>query len=330
MAVGWAVVGTGDHLQRRMAPALSRAADTRLAAVYSREAARAEETAERFGFARAYDSYAALLKDDAVDAVYICTPNSLHAEQTVQAARAGKHVLVEKPMALTRGDAEAMVEACEVADVRLGVGFHLRHHPAHREARRLIAEGHLGEPVLLDAKFIAASPRRDGWWQNPAMIGAYIMMARGVHLLDLICYLSAREPETVLLMSDGQRPERPLEETAVATLRLGEGTFATAFAARATAGAPNAFSVYGTRGMLQGIGTIGPEATGTLRVSTGSTEGEVAYHGKDPFQEEIEAFNRAVHERRSPEASGRDGLRVVRITEALLESARTGQTVRLP
>src|SRR5512133_2309639 len=88
VAIGWAVVGTGAHVVGRMAPAMARAKESRLAAVFSRELPRAQEVAGKFGFAHAYDSYDALLKESAVDAVYICTPNALHAEQTIQAARA--------------------------------------------------------------------------------------------------------------------------------------------------------------------------------------------------------------------------------------------------
>lgn len=327
MAIGWAVLGTGRHVMDRMAPAMSRAADTRLAAVCSRDLARTEEVAGRFGFARAYDSYEAMLKDDSVEAVYICTPNALHAEQTIQAARAGKHVLVEKPMALSRAEAEAMIEACEGRGVRLGVGFHSRHHPAQQEARRLVSEGKLGKAFFFQGNWIAPSPSRDGWWQDPGMIGAYIMMARGVHLIDLICYLSGREPESVSMMTDGQREDRPLEETAVATLRLGDDVFGSFVASRRVGGARNSYTVCGLEGHLQAVGTIGPNPNGTLRVVAAESAAETEYHAKNPFQQEVEAFNQAIREGTTPNASGLDGLRVVRITEALLESARSGKNV---
>ena len=127
-----------------MAPALVGATNTRLAAVCSRELERARDFGDRFGFSRVYDSYQSLLLDDTIDVVYLCTPHSLHAEQSIAAAQAGKHVLVEKPMAMSRREAETMVEASEKAGIVLGVGFHLRHHPAHKETHRLITEGSLG------------------------------------------------------------------------------------------------------------------------------------------------------------------------------------------
>jgi 1,5-anhydro-D-fructose reductase (1,5-anhydro-D-mannitol-forming) len=328
MTLGWGVLGTGAHVTKWMLPALGRASDTRLAAVCSRDLGRAQALAGQFSVPRAYDTYEALLQDSTVDVVYVCTPNALHAEQVIQAARAGKHVLVEKPMALRVGDAEAMVEACGKADVRLGVGFHLRHHPAHRDARELIQGGRLGKAFLYAAHWVVASSRRTGWWEDAAMVGAYVLMARGVHLMDLVCFLSGREPASVSMASDGQRPERPLEEIAILTLRLGEDVFATLAVCREAA-AQNSLVAYGTRGSLRAIGTIGPHPTGSIHVEMEGSTLETNYHAKDPYQAEIEAFNRAIAAGVAPEASGLDGLRVVRITEAALESARTGTTVRI-
>lgn len=312
-----------------MAPAMAGAEGTLLAAVCSRDESRAKEVAGRFGFSRAYGSYEEMLKDDRVQAVYICTPNALHAEQTIVAARAGKHVLVEKPMTLSVADAEAMVEACEAAGVRLGIGFHLRHHPAHRKAREVIRAGELGRTLLVETHWVVASGRREGWWQDPEMIGAYIMMARGVHLVDFIHYLSGRDVESVAMMTDARGEDRPLEETAIGTLRLGEDAFATLVATRHAGSAANGFTVYGTEGFMQAEGTIGPTATGRVKMVVGGTTTENSYQGRDPFRAEVESFNQSIQEGGVPDASGLDGLRSVRVTQALLESARTGRTVRL-
>lgn len=327
--IGWAVIGTGAHVVDRMAPALARADDTRPAAVFSRDLSRAGAVAGQFGFARAYDSYQDLLKDDGVDAVYICTPNSLHAEQTIEAARAGKHVLVEKPMALSAEDAERMVEACDRAGVRLGLGFHLRHHPGHRQVRDLIRSGRLGDPVLYDARWIVASGRRGGWWQDPGMIGAYIFMARGVHLVDFVHFMSGRRVVEVTMLTDAEGAGRALEETAIASLRLDDNSLATLVAARSPYGVGNSFSIAGTAGYVQGAETIGPLAAGRVQVLVPGSSSQIDYNAKDPYQAEIEAFNLSIREGTVPDASGVDGLRVVEVTQALLESARNGRTVRL-
>jgi 1,5-anhydro-D-fructose reductase (1,5-anhydro-D-mannitol-forming) len=327
MTLGWAMVGTGAHVKDRMAPSAQRADETRLVAVYSRDKSRANDYAKDFGFARAYDDYSSLLADDDVDVVYLATPNHLHEQQTIQAAEAGKHVLVEKPMALTNASAQRMVDACRSRGVKLGVGFHLRHHPAHIETKRLLQSGALGKPVVFRMEWLRLNAKRSGWWQDPEQVGAYISMARGVHLLDLICFLTDQMPIEVTSMTDGQREDRPLEETALAILRMPDDVFCTILASRLFPNTANSLAIYGSEGRALALDTVGTDQGGTLQISTSNVDTRVAYQGCDPYRAEIEAFNRAIVEDLEPNASGVDGANVVRITEAMLESARTKRAV---
>jgi len=327
MTLGWAMVGTGWHIRDRMGPAARRADGTRLVAVCSRDLSRARDYATTFGFERAYDDYAAVLADERVDVVYLATPNHLHERQTIQAAEAGKHVLVEKPMALSSVQAESMVDACRRAGVKLGVGFHLRHHPAHVEIRRLVGEGALGTPLMVHLQWVKLNVRRDGWWQDPDQVGAYVTMAKGVHLLDLLTFLTGRHPVEVTAMTDGQRADRPLEETALAILRLPGDLFGVLVASRLFPGAESSLVLFGSEGRVQALGTLSTDPTGSMEVSTATQARQASYSDADPYQLQIEAFNRSVTEDVEPSASGIDGLNVVRLTEALLESARTGTTV---
>ena len=137
--IGWGIVGLGRIAETEIAPAVTAAPNSTLAGVVSRTAAKAEEFAARHGAAAAYDDYRALLEDPSVDAVYIATPNALHADQVVAAAEAGKHVLCDKPLATTVADAERAVAACEAAGVRLGITFQTRNHEGMRDIRDLLA-----------------------------------------------------------------------------------------------------------------------------------------------------------------------------------------------
>ena len=112
MTIGWGIIGIGKHVNRFIAPAAKIAADTQLVAACSRSMDKAERFAAQFGVKRAYDSLDEMLKDPELDVLYIATPNKLHADQTVKAAAAGKHVLCEKPMALTEDDCHRMIDAC--------------------------------------------------------------------------------------------------------------------------------------------------------------------------------------------------------------------------
>jgi 1,5-anhydro-D-fructose reductase (1,5-anhydro-D-mannitol-forming) len=201
--LGWAIITTGLHADVKIAPALNATPDAELVAVYSRDQGRAEAFAQKHGAKAAYSDLEALLRDPRVGAVFIASPNALHATQTLAAARAGKHVLVEKPMATTLDDAVAMVRACRKAGVKLGVGYHLRQHPGQRAAQRLIAEGVLGTVALAQGQWgfgvrgQNGPPPRTGlrqWWDDPELIGgASTMMGTGVHVIDLLRFVLGQE-----------------------------------------------------------------------------------------------------------------------------------------
>jgi predicted dehydrogenase len=151
----WGLIGTGWHARAKIAPALATSSE-QLAGVVGSSAEKAAAFVEEVGAGLAYPSLAAMLADPAIDAVFASTPNDLHLDQVVAAAGAGKHVLVEKPMALDGDQCRQMIAACRRADVRLGVGFQLRHHPVHREIARMICAGELGQIVLLRAEWHTA------------------------------------------------------------------------------------------------------------------------------------------------------------------------------
>ena len=140
MALGWGIVGIGSHADLKVAPAMNLAHDTRLVAVYSRDQGRAEAFAKTHGAEAAYSDLDALLGDSRVDAVFVTSPNFLHAQQTIKAAAAGKHVLTEKPMATTVSDAAAMIDACRDHGVTLSVGVRAAFPP-----RAFVGEGALAE-----------------------------------------------------------------------------------------------------------------------------------------------------------------------------------------
>ena len=231
MAIGWALVSLGSHAETFFAPAIAGAEGAQLVAVYSRDHARAAAFAATHGAHVAYTSLETLLADARVDVVWIASPNFLHAPYTMLAAQAGKHVFVEKPMAISVAEAMDMVQTCQAHGVKLGVGFHLRHHPGHQEARRLIREGLLGTMTLVQAQLggglrgqVEIAPtrlmdmrsgERSAWWGTPEMIGgAYAMMASGVHCVDLLSFLLGQHVVEVAALTDGQTPEHPLERVA--------------------------------------------------------------------------------------------------------------------
>jgi predicted dehydrogenase len=143
--VRWGILSTADIGMTKVTPAIQAAENCEVVAIASRDRARAAAAAAELGIPAAYGTYEELLAADDIDAVYIPLPNDLHAEWTVKAAGAGKHVLCEKPLALSAPEAEEMVRACERASVKLAEAFMYRHHPTWVEAVRLLRNGAIGE-----------------------------------------------------------------------------------------------------------------------------------------------------------------------------------------
>ena len=341
MALGWALVGTGMHPHLKVAPAMAAAQGTDLVAVYSRDQGRADTFAENHGAKAAYTSIDGMLRDSRVDAVFVASPNSLHAGHALQAARAGKHVLCEKPMATTLEDALAMVRECRANGVKLGTGFELRQHPGHLLARDLIADGTLGRITLAQSQWglgvrgqrqhVPRSGLRE-WWEQPEFIGdASIMMGLGVHAVDLLRFLLGYEVNEVMAMTDGQTEQQPLEDVATICLRFEDGTIATVSCGRTLPDTQNDFTVYGTDGRITSRATLWEARLGRVQVvSETVNQTEVyPYNYLANFVAELEDFDQAVQHDREPAATGVDGLRVTQVTAAMIESARTARAVRL-
>ena len=341
MPLGWAIVSTGRHPDQKVAPAINADGGSAIAAVVSRGAERARAFADKHGAsaAAAYDDYGAMLRDPAVGAVYLASPNHLHAEQTAQAAAAGKHVLCEKPMALTLADCRRMVDACREAGVKLGVGFHLRAHPGLQRLRALVAEGALGGVSIAAASWVrgvrgqtAPPPRPPSqeWWEEPAMAGAGVMMATGVHCVDALRYALGREVAEVAAMNDATSGA-PLEHMLAMLLRFDGGAIGQVVTSRRTPDWPSQdVAVYGSEGRGALVGGVDTTLTGELAVDTQSAQERTAFDPPDPiavYTGQVEAFRRAVEEGGEPLATGEDGLRAGEVTLAMVESARSGRRV---
>jgi predicted dehydrogenase len=178
--VRWGVLGAAAIALRRVIPAMQRSKSCEVVAIASRDAAKAEATARALGIPRSYGSYQALLADPEVEAIYNPLPNHLHAEWTLLAATAGKHVLCEKPLAMSAQEAREMVDGCARAGVRLMEAFMYRLHPQWARVRSIVAEGRLGELVTIQSFF--------SYWNLDPRDIRNIPKYGGGGLMDIGCY----------------------------------------------------------------------------------------------------------------------------------------------
>jgi 1,5-anhydro-D-fructose reductase (1,5-anhydro-D-mannitol-forming) len=326
-AVGWAIVGTGKVAEDRIAPAIAALDNSTLAAVVSRDAGRAAEFAGRHGGGTGYDDYQRMLADPAVRAVYIATPNDQHADQVRAAARAGKHVLCDKPLAVDVTGAEQAVAACRQAGVRLGVTFQTRFHQGMSSVRELIAAEGIGSVITGHLEMGGGRTLLKGWRTDPAAAGVGTMNNIGVHGYDLLRYLLGSEVREVSAMVSAE-PGFDLDTTALALLRFDSGALVSVQVNQTVPHHQPDLVLYGSTGRVVLSNITRPDRDGTLSVIRGEEpETHQAVSSRHAYRDLVGEFAQAVLDGRDPRPSGVDGLVSVRVTQALAESARAGRTV---
>ena len=312
MTMNIALLGTGRIADKYLAPALARVDGARLWSVLSRDAGRGREFAQRHGAAAAnavHTDLGRLLADSDLDAVLIATPDKLHAPQCVAAARAGKHVLSEKPMATDVAAAEDMVEACDKAGVTLAVAYHMRWHAGHRRLAAAVHGGRLGtvRHMRVQWTFLAQS---DDNWRTSSDVGRWWSLAGvGTHCLDQVRWLmvpGCGEIVTQKNLISREVWKGPHDETALVGLRFESGATAE-ICSSVLFNAPKRMEVFGSDTYAICDDTLGPHGGGAISIGGEPMEYDVA----DPYVGEIADFVAAIGEGRAPEVDGREGLRNV-------------------
>jgi 1,5-anhydro-D-fructose reductase (1,5-anhydro-D-mannitol-forming) len=314
MTLKLALIGTGGIAEKELLPALLAQPDACLWSVLSRDPGRAQDVATRFDARSpqaAYSDLDALLADPELDAVLIATPDKLHAAQTLAAAKAGKHVLTEKPMATESADARAMVRACAEAHVRLGIAYHMRWHAGHRRLAEMAHAGGFGELRHMRLQW-ARRHASDANWRARAEVGRWWSLAGvGTHCVDQVRWFmspSCGEVKTVRSVIDNSVWGSPHDETAVVALQFDNGATAE-ICTSVLFDAPRRMELYGSEGHAICDGTLGPEGDGAIVTHDGTLD----YTPINPYVAEIADFVAAVREARDPEVAGAEGARNVEI-----------------
>jgi len=244
--IRWGVLSTANIGRFQVIPAIQQAARCEVIAIASRNVDGARSVAEELGIARSYGSYGQLLRDPDIDAVYIPLPNHMHAEWTIAAAEAGKHVLCEKPIALTVGEAESMADACRNAGVVLREAFMYRFHPSWQMARRLVDEGRIGEVTAIDSWFSYFNDDRENI-RNILDYGGGALMDIGCYSIHLSRMLLGEEPTSI--KASVQRD--PVTEVDTYTAGLLEfGHRVATFGCSIRSEPDQRVDIYGTRGRI--------------------------------------------------------------------------------
>ncbi|MCB1739271.1 MAG: Gfo/Idh/MocA family oxidoreductase [Gammaproteobacteria bacterium] len=311
MAVKIAMIATGRIAETQLAPAIAAAPGAELWSVLSRDKSRAQAFADKHGAGSsspAYTDLNALLADDELDAVLIASPDKLHAEQAIAAARAGKHVLCEKPMTTDNEASQAMLEACDKAGVKFAIAYHMRWHDGHRKLAAAAHAGKFGTLRHMRVQWpMQSSP--DNWRAGTELGRWWPLSGVGTHCLDQIRWFMCKDHgEVVRLQSLITREvyKGPHEETAVLAMQFESGATAEMCNSVLFPG-PRLMELYGSDGFALCENTLGPDGGGSIRTH----EGTYAFEVVNPYVGEVVDFVRAIEENREPEVTGAEGARNV-------------------
>lgn len=253
VSLKWGLIGAGDIARKRVAPALRDLPNCDLVSVSRFRSAQAESFANEFGARRWYGDWREQIADDDIDAVYIATPVYLHAEQTIAAAEAGKHVLCEKPMALSVNECDEMIAACQANNVKLGIAYYRRFYPALIRTKEIITSDEIGKVSVaqINAFEFFDPPADDSrrWLLDKEKSGGGPLMDFGCHRLEVLTNLFG-PIERVEGLTSKSTFGREVEDTAATVFRFENGCIATIIVTHAACEPRDSLEIFGTRGSI--------------------------------------------------------------------------------
>lgn len=338
------ILGCGKIAQVRHIPEYAANPDCQLVGFYNPTKSRAEDMAAKYG-GLAYDTAEELLANPEIDAVSVCAANYAHAALSIQALKAGKHVLCEKPMATTLADCEAMVECAKKNGKFLMIGHNQRLAKAHMEAKRLIDAGLIGDIITFRTSFghggpetWAIKPGKDTWFFDKSKAAMGVMADLGVHKTDLIQYLTGQRVvrTTARLVTLDKRGEDGeligVDDNAVCIYEMSGGAFGTMTASWTYYGAEdNSTVLYGTKGIMRIYDD--PAHSIVVKLADGQEQvydvEQIQTNDNQTKSGVIDLWVDCLKNNRAPEISGESALCAMRAVFASIASSQTGKAVEI-
>ncbi|MDE3178008.1 MAG: Gfo/Idh/MocA family oxidoreductase [Pseudomonadota bacterium] len=325
-ALRWGLIGASTIAAEHMIGAV-RASGGQVSAVMSASPPRAAEFAGKHGIARATASLDELVGGADVDAVYISTTNDLHCDQLLATVRAGKHVLCEKPLALTLDDARAMTAAARSHGVVMGTNHHLRNAATHRAMREAIRQGRIGRPLfarVFHAVFLP--PHLQGWRIERPDAGGGVALDITCHDADTLRFVLDDEAVAVsAMMSQSGMARAGLADGIMGVMRFESGVLAQFHDAFTTRYATTGFEVHGERGSLIGRDCMTQAPRGEVILRDANGETSLPLKHENLYERSVRLFTQAAAGEGAPAASGEDGVKSLSVALSAIEAARTGR-----
>jgi glucose-fructose oxidoreductase len=329
--IRYAVAGQGYISQIAVLPAFENASkNSELAALISDDPAKLKKLARKYDVPRTYhyEQYDECLRSGEIDAVYIALPNHMHHEYTIRAAKAGIHVLCEKPMAMTAREAEEMIEACRSAKVKLMIAYRLHFEKANLKALEIVRSGRLGEPRFFNSSF--SMQVKDGNVRLSKRRGGGTLYDIGIYCINAARSIFESEPERVSAVQLSGADDRFSEvEEMVGAQMVFPGSRLASFVCSFGAADVSSYRIVGTKGSLRVDDAYEFESEIRHTLTEGERTKEKEYPKRDQFAPELLYFSRCIQNDEEPEPGGAEGLADMKVIEALYASAEKGRPVEL-
>jgi 1,5-anhydro-D-fructose reductase (1,5-anhydro-D-mannitol-forming) len=326
----WGLIGASTIAKEWVIGAI-RATGGEIVSVMSTNAERGKAYAAEQGIAKSTTSMEELVNDPSIDAVYISTTNELHRDQALAAAKAGKHILCEKPLAMSLDDARSMVQAAKDAGVVMATNHHLRNAATHRTIREAIMAGRIGKP--LSARVFHAvylPPHLQGWRLDKPEAGGGVILDITVHDADTLRFVLDDDPvEAIAFSQAGGMAKGELEDAVMGVLRFRSGVIAQFHDGFTTKFAGTGFEVHGTEGSLIGHNVMSQRAVGTVSLRDASGVQDLPLDHRNLYETALAAFHAAIAGKGQPSATGEDGVWSLAAGIAVVEATRTGRAVKI-
>ncbi|OGS21690.1 MAG: hypothetical protein A3J83_02095 [Elusimicrobia bacterium RIFOXYA2_FULL_40_6] len=343
--INWGVIGACGIADRRTIPeGITKAKNAKLSAVMDIAQDKVQAVAEKYGV-KYYTREEELLNDRNIDAVYIATPTNIHCKQVVMAAQRGKHILCEKPMAMSVSECNKMIEACKKNKVKLALGYMMRFHVYHQKAKEIVSSGALGKIVMGRAQLSCWYPPIKGAWRQDIKVGGGgSLIDMGSHCIDLLEMIMGKVKE-VSCFTNSLINKYSVEDTALMSVKFESGAVGLVdnHFNIPDLSSKNVLEIYGQKGSILAKGTVGQMSNGAMityiekdgkgydaqqhRMS--AHEENIELEPRNIYQSQIEHFCEAIEKNRNPLISGEDGLWNLKIMLAAYKSAKTGKVVKL-
>lgn len=315
--LSWGLIGAGDIVKKRVAPALNQIENCEFVSVARAKSNLAEGFAKEFGVKKWFENWQELIKDDAIDAVYIATPVYLHARQTIAAAEVGKHILCEKPMALSVHECDEMISAAKANDVKLGISYYRRFYPIVAKIKEIIDNGEIGKVILSFIKaFESFNPVPDAprsWLLEKEKSGGGPMFDFGCHRIELLQYLLGKIAGVESVV-DNILFKRNVEDTASVIFKFENSSQGILSVTHAVYDPSDNFEIYGTKGSIH----INNLNKGDITIINSLGEkSEIIERGSNSHIPLIQDFTQAILRNQEPSVTGETGREVNRILEKI-------------